>query len=32
MAKLSKRARAIAEKVEIGKAYSAEEAFALLTE
>ncbi len=32
MAKLSKRARAIAEKVEIGKAYPAEEAFALLSE
>ena len=32
MAKISKRARAIAEKVEIGKAYAAEEAFALLSE
>lgn len=32
MAKLSKRAKAIAEKVEIGKIYSAEEAFALLKE
>jgi len=30
MAKLSKRARAIAEKIEPGKAYAAEEAFALL--
>ncbi len=32
MAKISKRARTIAEKVEIGKAYAAEEAFALLSE
>jgi len=32
MAKLSKRARAIAEKVEIGKLYPAEEAFSLITE
>jgi len=32
MAKMTKRARAIAEKVEIGKAYAAEDAFALLTE
>jgi large subunit ribosomal protein L1 len=32
MAKLSKRARAIAEKVEPGKMYAAEEAFALLSE
>jgi len=32
MAKLSKRARAISEKVEIGKQYVAEEAFALLKE
>ena len=32
MAKMTKRARAIAEKVEIGKAYAAEEAFALLSE
>jgi large subunit ribosomal protein L1 len=32
MAKLSKRARAIAEKVEAGKMYPAEEAFALLSE
>ncbi len=32
MAKMTKRARAIAEKVEIGKQYSAEEAFALLSE
>ena len=32
MAKLTKRARAIAEKVEIGKMYAAEEAFNLLSE
>ena len=32
MAKLSKRQKAINEKVEIGKAYSAEEAFSLLNE
>ncbi|MGD2117847.1 MAG: 50S ribosomal protein L1 [Chromatiales bacterium] len=32
MAKMTKRARAIAEKVEIGKAYAAEEAFGLLSE
>jgi len=32
MAKLSKRARAIAEKVEIGKLYPAEEAFSLISE
>jgi len=32
MAKMTKRARAIAEKVEIGKAYAAEDAFALLSE
>ncbi len=32
MAKMTKRARAIAEKVEIGKAYAAEEAFSLLSE
>ena len=32
MAKMTKRARAIAEKVELGKAYAAEEAFALLSD
>ena len=32
MAKLSKRARAIREKIEPGKAYPVEEAVALLTE
>lgn len=32
MAKLSKRAKAIAEKIELGKMYAADEAFALLSE
>ena len=32
MAKMTKRARAIAEKVEVGKAYGVEEAFTLLSE